>query len=250
LQQEPQPVSRMSCGFSLNQDPMRHLLPASLSLLLLPAIAGGQIYEHPNFSLNSHPTLEILSVERWEDQMVVNLSLKNERYSGSFCIDSNTVLKNSLGKEEYPRVSMEGIPACPEEYRFISVGEKIRFSLVFEPVPDDVKYIDLLENCRENCVSIKYILLDEDLNSRIYQGVSLYAIGKPAAALRVFEDILDKDYDGISPVFGTVYLYLISIHYEMGNSKEARRVYRELQESGIIGLEEFLETARETGLVR
>ena len=223
---------------------------AGLMLWICFPDAGGQVYDKPNYSLNSHPTLEVASVERWEDHTVVNLNLKNERFSGNFCIDSNTVLKNSLGGEEYELLGMEGIPACPDAYRFKSVGERISFRLTFEPLPDEVKYIDLLENCSENCVSIKYILLDEDLNSRINEGVSLYSLGKPAAALRVLEDIMNTEYDGMSPVFGTVYLYLISIHYELGSSRDARRVVQEFRESSIIGLNEFLETARETGIVR
>jgi len=229
---------------------MRIIYITGMSLWLFYSHLSGQVYEHPNYSLNSHPTLEVISVERWEDQMVVNLNLKNERYSGSFCIDSNTVLKNSLGRDEYKLLSKEGIPSCPDVYRFKTVGERISFSLTFPAVPDDVKYIDLLEYCRENCVSIKYILLDEELNSRINEGVQLYALGKPQAALQVFEDIMRTQYDDVSPVFGTVYLYLISIHYELGSSKDARRVYQELRESNIMGLEEFIETARESGIVR
>ena len=229
---------------------MRSLIIISLFLVLIIFQGTAQIYEHPNYSLTSHPTLDIVSVERWEDQMVVNLNIKNERFSGSFCIDSNTFLKNSLGDEEYMLATMEGIPACPRQYRFKSVGERISFSLSFPAVPDEVMYIDLIEACDENCVNIKYILLDEDLNSRLNEGFQLYELGRPDAALRVFEDIMSTEYDGISPVFGTVYLYLISIHYELGSSKDARSVFRELQESTIIGKEEFIESARETGIVR
>ena len=182
--------------------------------------------------------------------MVLTLNLKNERYSASFCIDSNTVLRNSLGNEEYALTEMEGIPACPEEYRFKTIGERIAISLVFEAVPDEIKYIDLLENCDDGCVNIRYILLDEEMNSRLNEGIQLYELGKPKAALVVFEDIMNSEYDELSPVFGTVYLYLISIHYELGNSKDARRVYQELKESSIIGRDDFIKTAKESGIVR
>ena len=211
---------------------------------------AGQIYDNPNYSLTSHPTMDIMSIEKWEDQMVVNLNLKNERYSATFCIDSNTVLRNSLGEEEFKLLSMEGIPACPEEYRFKTIGERILISLVFEAVPDEVRYIDLFEDCNEGCVDIRYILLDEDMNERLNEGIQLYELGKPKAALQVFEEIMNTEYDDLSPVYGTVYLYLISIHYELGSQKEARRVYQELRESGIRGRDEFIETAKEMGIVR
>jgi len=229
---------------------MRILIIASLTLLLLATGLYAQVYDQPIYSLTSHPTLDIISVERWEDQMVLTLTLKNERYSGSFCLDSNTVLRNSLGEDEYKLVSMEGISACPDLYRFKSIGERITIVLEFPAIPDDVQYIDLVENCEENCLDIKYILLDEELNTTLNQGIRLYELGKSKAALQVFEDIMRTEYDGFSPVFGTVYLYLISIHYELGSSKDARRVFQELRESSIVGRDEFVETARDTGIVR
>ncbi len=229
---------------------MRTLFPGLLAIVFCTVEGEAQVYEHPNFSLTSHPTLEISSAERWEDQMVLNLVLKNERYSASFCLDSNTVLVNSLGREEYGLVSMEGIPAGPEMYRFKSIGERISMHLVFEAVPDDVKYIDLVEKCDQNCVSVKYILLDEELNNRLREGIQLYELGRPEPALQVFKDIMDENYDGLSPVFGTIYLYLISIHYDLGQSREARNAFRELQESSILGRDEFIRTAREAGIIR
>jgi len=219
-------------------------------MLLMATGLYAQVYDQPIYSLTSHPTLDIISVERWEDQMVLTLTLKNERYSGSFCLDSNTILRNSIGKEEYTLVGMDGISACPEVYRFKSIGERITIILEFQAVPDDVKYIDLIENCNENCLDIKYILLDEEINASLNQGIRLYELGKSKAALQVFEDLMNAEYDGFSPVFGTVYLYLISIHYELGSSKDARRVFQELRESSIVGRDEFVETARDNGIIR
>jgi hypothetical protein len=223
---------------------------ATLVVLILAFHLSAQVYDHPNYSLTSHPTLAIISVERWDDQMVLTLSLKNERYSGEFCIDSNTVLRNSLGKDEYKLVSMEGITACPEVYRFKTIGERITIILEFPAIPDDVNYIDLIENCDENCVALKYILLDEELNSSLNEGIRLYELGKPDASLQVFEDLLRTEYDDFSPVFGTVYLYLIAIQYELGSSKDAREVFQKLKDSNIVGRDEFIEAARETGIVR
>jgi hypothetical protein len=209
-----------------------------------------QVFDKPSFSLSSHPTLEILSIEKWEDQTVVNIRVKNQRISGSFCFDKETFLVNSLGSEEWKLTSMDGIPACPDQYRFKSIGEVLDFSLVFPAIPDEVKYIDLREGCEDDCVSVKYILLDEEMNNRINEGFNLYEIGRLSASLQVFEDIMESGFDNYSPVFGTLYLYMMSIHYELGQSKEIRRIFNELKESTIIGRDEFIETARDTGLVR
>jgi hypothetical protein len=209
-----------------------------------------QVFDKPSFSLSSHPTLEILSIEKWEDQTVVNIRVKNQRISGSFCFDKETFLVNSLGSEEWKLTSMDGIPACPDQHRFKSIGEVLDFSLVFPEIPDEVKYIDLREGCEDACVSVKYILLDEEMNDRINEGFNLYEIGRFSASLQVFENIVEAGFDNYSPVFGTLYLYMMSIHYELGQSKEIRRIFNELKESTIIGRDEFIETARDTGLVR
>ena len=209
-----------------------------------------QVFDKPSFSLSSHPTLEILSIEKWEDQTVVNIRVKNQRISGRFCFDKETFLVNSLGSEEWKLTSMDGIPACPDQHRFKSIGEVLDFSLVFPAIPDEVKYIDLREGCGDACVSVKYILLDEEMNNRINDGFNLYEIGRLSASLQVFEDIMESGFDNYSPVFGTLYLYMMSIHYELGQSKEIRRIFNELKESTIIGRDEFIETARDTGLVR
>jgi hypothetical protein len=209
-----------------------------------------QVFDKPSFSLSSHPTLEIMSIEKWEDQTVVNIRVKNQRISGRFCFDKETFLVNSLGSEEWKLTSMDGIPACPDQYRFKSIGEVLDFSLVFPAIPDEVKYIDLREGCEDDCVSVKYILLDEEMNNRINEGFNLYEIGRLSASLQVFEDIMESGFDNYSPVFGTLYLYMMSIHYELGQSKEIRRIFNELKESTIIGRDEFIETARDTGLVR
>jgi hypothetical protein len=209
-----------------------------------------QVFEKPSFSLSSHPTLEIMSIEIWEDQTVVNIRVKNQRISGSFCFDKETFLLNSLGTEEWKLTAMDGIPACPDQHSFKSIGEVLDFSLVFPAIPDEVKYIDLKEGCEDDCVLVKYILLNEELNNWINEGFNLYEIGKLSASLQVFEDIMEAGYDNYSPVFGTLYLYMMSIHYELGQSKEIRRIFNELKESSIIGRDEFIETARDTGLVR
>jgi len=229
---------------------MKTLLYILLLMILFQDGLLAQVFEKPSFSLTSHPTLEITSIEKWEDQTVVNIRVKNQRISGSFCFDKESFLVNSLGTEEWKLTAMDGIPACPDQHRFKSIGELLDFSLVFQAVPDEVKYLDLREGCKDACVSVKYILLDEEMNNRINEGFNLYEIGRLSASLQVFEDIMESGYDNYSPVFGTLYLYMMSIHYELGKSKEVRRIFNELKESTIMGKDEFIETARDAGLVR
>ena len=229
---------------------MKNVFYKLLLMVGFQAPLVAQVFDKPSFSLSSHPTLEIMSIEKWEDQTVVNIRVKNQRISGSFCFDKESFLVNSLGSEEWKLTSMDGIPACPDQHHFKSIGEVLNFSLVFPAIPDEIKYIDLREGCEDACVSVKYILLDEEMNNRINEGFNLYEIGRLSASLQVFEDIMEAEFDNYSPVFGTLYLYMMSIHYELGQSKEIRRIFNELKESTIIGRDEFIKTARDTGLVR
>jgi hypothetical protein len=229
---------------------VKAILYAFLLLAGTPIGLQAQVYDKPSFSLTSHPTLEITNVVKWGDQTVVNIRVQNQRISGTFCFDRESFLRNSLGEGEWKLVSLDGIPACPDQHRFKSIGEVLEFSLVFPAIPDEVTYIDLMEGCEDACVSVKYILLNEDMNNRINEGFNLYETGRLSASLQVFEEIMASGYDNHSPVFGTLYLYMMSIQYELGNSKEVRRIFQELKESSIAGRDEFIETARETGLVR
>jgi outer membrane scaffolding protein for murein synthesis (MipA/OmpV family) len=69
-------------------------------------------------------------------------------------------------------------------------------------------------------------------------------------SLKVFEDLMLSRNDNVSPVFGTIYLYMMSINYELGQSKEIRRLFDELKQSSIINKEEILEEVRYQELIR
>jgi hypothetical protein len=178
------------------------------------------------------------------------MSILNRKLGASFCVDTNTYIRNSLGTEEYKLIESMGVPDCPDVHKFSIVGKKLSFILVFPPVNKEVKYIDIIENCPDACFSIRYVLLDNEINEKINQGLNLYESRKLEESLTVFEDLMLSHNDNISPVFGTVYLYMISINYELGQSKEIRRLYDELQQSSIINKEEILEEVRYQDLMR
>jgi len=209
-----------------------------------------QVYEHPNFSFSSHETLDLESIEIDENQTRIYFSILNRKLGGSFCVDTNTYIKNSLGSEEYKLVESMGVPDCPDLHKFSIVGKRLSFILVFPPVSKDMKYIDIIENCQDACFSIRYVLLDNEINGMINQGMTLYESRKLEESLKIFEELMLSRNDNVSPVFGTVYLYMMSINYELGQSKEIRRLFDELQQSSIINKEEILEEVRYQELIR
>ncbi|GAH72886.1 unnamed protein product, partial [marine sediment metagenome] len=210
-----------------------------------------QVLEKPNFGMSSHPTLELDKIEFTGVRTLLYFSIVNKRLGGTFCIDRNTCLRNSLGQEEYQLIEMANIPACPESYRFRSIGETLSFILHFPEISEEIKYIDLVEDCEDACVSVKYISLDAEINRRINEGFTLYEAGRLDQALAHFEGIMNDKSDNYYPVFGTLYLYLITvISYDLRNSEELKRWYNELKSSSVINRDEIIKSAREEGLVR
>lgn len=229
---------------------LRTLIIILCLLLTLPSKVHSQVYQRPNFSFSSHETLELESIEVDDSVTRVYMSLLSRKIGGSFCVDKNTYIRNSLGTEEYKLIESMGVPDCPEVHKFSIVGKKLDFILVFPPISADIKYINIIEDCPDACISIRYILLDNGINELINQGFDLYERRKMEESLTVFEDIMNSYNDNKSPVFGTIYLYMISINYELGQSKEIRRLYDELEQSSIINKEEILEEVRYQELIR
>jgi hypothetical protein len=219
-------------------------------LLSFQFFGHSQTYQRPNFSFSSHETLDLESIEIDENQTRIYLSILNRRLGATFCVDTNTYIRNSLGTEEYRIIESIGVPDCPDVHKFGIVGKKLSFILVFPPVSKEIQYIDIIEDCQNACFSIRYILLDTEINELINQGLNLYESRKLKESLKVFEDLLLSKNDNVSPVFGTIYLYMMSINYELGQSKEIRRLYNELEQSSIINKEDILEEARYQELVR
>lgn len=221
-----------------------------LTALFFPVNVFSQVLEHPNYSLSSHPTLNLDKIEFADSRTLLYFTITNEKLGGSFCIDSTSYLKNSLGTEVYLMTGIGNIPACPETYRFRSIGESLTFVVYFPEINRDLNYIDFIEPCQDACISMRYILLDAEMNEAINKGFSLYNSGKYRLALQHFEDILVKESDNYSPVFGSIYLYLMTISYELGDSGDVKRYYSDLKSSSIINKDDIIEVARYEGLIR
>lgn len=218
--------------------------------LLLLSSVNSQVYVRPNFSFSTHETLELESIEIGDTLTRVYMSILSRKLGGTFCVDQNTYIRNPMGTEEYKLVESLGVPDCPDVHKFSIIGKRLHFILIFPPINNDLKYIDIIEECSDACMSIRYILLDREINQLINQGFDLYERRRMEESLTIFEDLMNSYNDNVSPVFGTVYLYMISINYELGRSKEIRSLYDALQQSSIINKEEILEEIRYQELIR
>jgi len=84
----------------------------------------------PIVNIKSHKTLAIEKIEFNEKQTIVFLSVENQMTEGEawFCADKNIYIKNSAGTEMYYLIKSEGIPTCPDTYKFKKTGEILQLN--------------------------------------------------------------------------------------------------------------------------
>jgi hypothetical protein len=190
------------------------------------ASLNSQTVVNPNYGLKSHETLDINKVEITKEKTVVSFTIENRIENGTFCADRKIFITDPSGNK-LKVITTNGIPVCPENYMFKKPGEKLSFTLTFPPLSGEPYYIDLKEECSENCFSFFGIVLDEYLNSRLDEAFSMAERGLSLKAMDTFikmEDISAK-HNGIRAV---VYYNIVKLASETGNTVKAGEYYKKL----------------------
>jgi len=216
--------------------------------LLAGGISMSQNVNKPNYSLKSHETLEITRIETNPQATIIYLSLENKINGGYFCADKNIFILYPDGKRS-KLGSSKGIPVCPETYKFKSIGEKLNFQLVFPPLRSDVAWIDLIEECSENCISFYGICLDAELNRKIDDASVLAENGQPVKSLLEFIKIADQIGSSNSGVSGLVFMNIVELSKETGNMEKAAEWYKKLKDSGIPRSDVYIRHLNSRGIV-
>ena len=217
-------------------------------ILLFEANGYSQTFERPNCALKSHETLIINKIELSIEKTLVYLSVENRIPGGYFCADKNISIIYPDGSHEN-MTSSRGIPVCPATYKFKTVGEKLDFVLEFPPLKKGTRWIDLVENCAENCFSFYGVLLDDDLNKRIDEAFALAEKSENNQALAAFINLAnsaDPQFDGARGLF---YISIIRLAKETGNSVKAAEWYNRLKSSNVPRLELYLKNLNSQGII-
>jgi hypothetical protein len=209
---------------------------------------NSQTCVNPNFGLRSHETLEISKVVTSAQKTVIFLSVENRITGGYFCADKNIYIIYPDGTRS-KLISSTGIPVCPETYKFKAAGEKLSFELTFPPLKQDIQWIDIVEDCTENCFSFYGVCLNSDLNKKIDNASVLAENEEPAKALIEFFKIgnsLEKSESGIT---GLIYINIIKLAKETGNISQAAWYYTKLKSSDIPGSELYIKHLNSQGII-
>jgi hypothetical protein len=201
----------------------------------------------PNFALRSHETLEILRVDITAEKTVLYLEVENRINGGAFCADKNIFILYPDGTR-LKMINSSGIPECPDNYKFKTIGEKLRFTLTFPPLNAGTKWIDLIEDCNSNCFSFYGITFDKDLNKRLDEAFSFAEKGenyKAISLLGVILEGIDNENEGIE---GALYSDIIALMLKTGDRAGAEALYQKMLSSKAPRLDLYIKNLNSRGI--
>ena len=223
-----------------------------ISILLFFSVFLSLVYSqtvnNPSSGLRSHETLEISKIEISAQKTVIYLNIENKIERGYFCADKIIFILYPDGTKSN-LISSKGIPVCPETYRFKTIGEKLEFELTFPPLRKNTEWVDLIEDCNDNCFSFYGICLNNELNKKIENASHFAEIGEPAKAALDFIDIAKTIDAGNTGIDGLIYMNIIQLSKETGNIAKATEWYGKLKSSDIPRKELYLKHLNSQGIV-
>lgn len=180
---------------------------------------------NPNYAEASHP-LVVKQITRTTNSLVFELALTNQIEKGYFCADKSVSISNKTTAFQANMLRSEGIPTCPDVHRFAQVGEVLNFQLTFPAVNKKLVYINLKENCNDNCFQVQGIVLDPRLNTEIDLAHRYFEEGKTDLAVGIYRKIVTErsDYP-----FAISYFNLIHFLVKQQNFTEAKQWYEQLK---------------------
>ncbi len=206
-----------------------------------------QTIEFPNYALKSHETLDITKIEMTDKASVFHLRIENRIHGGSFCADRNIYIVYPDGSRSMLK-SSEGIPVCPDSYMFRLPGEKLEFTLTFPPLTKETQWLDLIEDCSDNCFLFLGIVLDPALNKKVDAAFTLAEEGEAEKALAGFIGLTEEIDNQNHGIEGSLYINIIRLARETGNDKKAGEWYIKFTESGSPHLDTFIRYLNDFGI--
>jgi len=216
-------------------------------LTILPFTTWSQSFIQPNYGLKSHETLIINKVECSDKATTIYLTVENRRVGGTFCADKNIYIFYPDGTN-IKLESSNGIPVCPDSHKFQMAGEKLDFTLTFPPLKKGVEWIDLVEDCKDNCFHFYGVTLDNELNRKINDAFSMAENDDPLKAMISLVDILNSTDKTNLGSEGFLYVNIISLAREAGNYGQASDWYKKLKNSGAPRLQEYIKFLNDQGI--
>lgn len=211
------------------------------------SITSAQEISLPNSAMKSPETLVISSIEFSGGKTIVNMTVENRIEGGNFCADRNIFIIDQAGNR-FKLIKAVNIPACPKTHNFRSIGEKLSFSLEFPPLNPGTGWIDIVEECNDNCFWFYGVTLDPALNKKLNEVFAAASSGKAEESISLFRKILediDRSNHGIE---GLIYVNIINAATEAGDKVEASVWYKRLLTSGAPRVNYYVKYLNDRGI--
>jgi hypothetical protein len=206
-----------------------------------------QIAVQPNYALKSHETLEISKIELTPVKTVVYLTIENRIEKGTFCADKNIFIIYPDGRR-LKLTKANNIPVCPNTYNFNSIGEKLQFSLEFPSLKTGTKWIDIVEDCNENCFSFYGVTLNSELNAEIDKALSFVEKGETLNAVTRYKNILNSLPVEDQGIKGALYTDIITLLLRTGDKAGAEEWYKKMVASKSPRLDLYIKNLNSRGI--
>lgn len=206
-----------------------------------------QTINQPNIALKSHETLEVTKIEASPQKTLVYLTIENRIDGGNFCADKNIYLIYPDGTRSMLTAS-NGIPVCPDTYKFKTIGEKLNFVLTFPPLKQGTEWVDLVENCTDNCISFYGVTLNNDLNKKIDEAFSFAEGGETSKAITLYKSILDSIDNKNLGIEGALFTDIITLTIKSGDKTGAEEWYDRLLASKAQRLDLYIKNLNSRGI--
>lgn len=191
--------------------------------------------------------MNLVRIELSGEKTIASFSVENRIAGGNFCADRNIAIICPDGSR-IKLTKASGIPQCPETYKFKSIGEKLQFTLEFPPLHEGVKWIDIVEECSDNCFWIYGVTLDKELNKKLDDAFIAAEKSDPGKTILLFRNILESVNDPNTGIIGSLYLNIIISAVEAGDKVEAAVWYKRLLSSHAPRLNEYINALNTRGI--
>jgi len=195
-----------------------------------PALLRAQTIKVPNFAVSTHPFL-VNKVSFQKNAFVIELTIENQSPNGYFCASKHIYIQNTQSRKKLNMTHSEGIPVCPDVYRFKWQGEKLTFKLYFPKLDTNVRYVDVIENCNDHCFSIFGLILNRQMNTDINQGYAAFDHADYQRAYECFKNAIEKN---PAYPYGFLYANIIKVLMAQNNTTEAKVWYKKLQQRELL----------------
>lgn len=163
-------------------------------LLSVMLTVQSQIHYNPQVAIKPIASLTVHKVEMTQESTRITIRIVNQNQLPAFSLPSeNLILRKTSEAEAYGMIGSENAPIAPEKHTFSFKNEVLDFTLIFPPLPEPVKYLDIRQADGGEQFYVQGIILDEEMNREITRGFKAFQAGDTPQALEAFKNVAEMD---------------------------------------------------------